>query len=342
MIFQPLLMVIFEPMQQLDSRIVAIVYGGYGLEAEISKKSAQQVLLALSSFDDWLILMIEVTKNSWDACDIEGNRVVFDPDSFTIRLNGKTHRTDTVFNAVHGPPGEDGELAIKLEQLKIPHTSSNSEIAKLTFDKRKCLEHLEKIGIKRAKYYSLDKNDPVCTESIIDKVGIPCFVKASRSGSSFGIEKVNRAENLSNAIENCLKVDSELLIEEALEGIEISVGVFSKRNKCEVLPMTEIVSHRDFFDYEAKYSGFSDEITPARISKRLEVELNRISTKIYKYLYLRGVVRSEYIIRDDEIYLIEVNTVPGFTEMSIIPQQVRHAGYSISEFFGLIVDQSEY
>ena len=334
-------MVTFEAMFQPNPRIVAIVYGGYGMEAEISKKSAQQVKFALSSFN-WRILMIEISKNSWDARDSKDNRLVFDPVDFTIQINGKTHRIDVVFNAVHGPPGEDGELTKKLELLKIPHTSSNSEASQLTFDKRKCLEQLEKIGIRRAKYYSLDKNDSVCIESIIDLVGLPCFVKASRSGSSFGIEKVNRSENLLGAIENCLKVDSELIIEEALDGIEVSVGVFSRGDKCEVLPMTEIVSHRDFFDYEAKYNGYSEEITPARISKHLEAEIKRISKRIYKYLNLKGVVRSEYIVQDDDIYLLEVNTVPGFTEMSIIPQQVRHAGYSISEFFGLLVDQSEY
>ncbi|MCY4561611.1 MAG: ATP-grasp domain-containing protein [Flavobacteriaceae bacterium] len=318
---------------------VGIFYGGYGPEFKISESSARFVKKALSPIG-WKLFLVEVSSSGYRAFDADDNVLGFDSSDFSIIQNSQKQIIDVAFNSIHGPPGEDGQLAKLFDHHQIAHTSSNSQSAELTFDKRKCLDALQEIGVKRAKYDYLDFGESISIEQISQNVGFPCFVKASRSGSSFGVYRVENQTELPSAINKAFKYDHKLLIEQALVGIEVSVGVFQWKDQIKVLPTTELVPHSVFFDYKAKYEGQSDEITPARISQELTMEIQSIAKKIYRFLNLRGATRSEFIICDQEIHLLEVNTVPGFTQVSILPQQVRAAGIGLTDFFATFVEQS--
>ena len=212
--------------------------------------------------------------------------------------------------------------------------------ASITFNKRDCLSILKAYGIKTAESYYLNLGDTVDKDSIIKKVGLPCFVKANKAGSSFGVTKVHKKEDLQNAINIAFKEDDEIIIESFLDGIEVSVGVITYKGKTKVLPITEIVSENDFFDYEAKYLGKSQEITPARISKEQEGKVNTIAKKVYEILKMTGFSRSEYIFKDGEPHLLEVNTIPGLTKESILPQQAAEAGIPLADLFDNAIEEA--
>lgn len=318
---------------------VAIFYGGYGPEFDISRQSAQFVQSVLSPIG-WQLYVVEVSKSGYKVFDAQNTPLKFDPEDFRIIEKSKKQKIDVVFNSIHGPPGEDGQLAELLEKHQIPHTSSDAEFARLTFDKHSCLSHLEEIGINRPSFCYLNKHDSIPLEEIDQTVGFPCFVKPSRSGSSFGISKVDNIDQLEKAVQQAFEVDDGVLVEKALDGTEVSVSVIRWKGQLLVLPMTELVSHNPFFDYEAKYLGKSDEITPARITNQSKKEIESIAKKMYTFLGLKGATRSEFIIQNQQVFLLEVNTVPGFTGVSILPQQVQVAGLDLTEFFGGLVRQS--
>ncbi len=326
-------------MRSKNKQNVAIFYGGYGPEFDISLQSAQFIQSLLAPMG-WKLYLVEVSKSGYRAFDLQKNLLDFLSIDFTIIEKSEKHKIDVAFNAIHGPPGEDGELAKLFEKHQIPHTSCNSEVAQLTFDKHRCLSRLERIGINRPKYLFSDKLDVSTFDLVGQKVGYPCFVKPARSGSSFGISKVEHKLQLIQALKHASVLDRRILIEKAIEGTEVSVGMVPWKNKTVVLPMTELVSQNPFFDYEAKYLGKSDEITPARISKQKKNELETIAKKIYSYLGLKGATRSEFIVQQEKIYLLEVNTVPGFTSVSILPQQLQSAGIDLIEFFGDLVGRA--
>ena len=244
---------------------------------------------------------------------------------FRLQINGETIKFDCVFNAIHGTPGEDGLMQAYFELLGIPQTSCDYYQAVLTFNKRDLLSVLKPYGIKAAKSYYLNKGDKIDENKILDAVGLPCFVKANKAGSSFGISKVHRKEDLAKAISNSFKEDDEILIETSLEGTEVSVGVITYEGHTKVLPITEIVTENDFFDYAAKYEGKSQEITPARISKVQKERVSEIAKKAYEILKMKGYTRSEFIFVGDEPYMLEMNTTPGLTAESILPQQAKIA-----------------
>jgi D-alanine-D-alanine ligase len=248
-------------------------------------------------------------------------------------MNGEKLNFDVVFNAIHGTPGEDGLMQAYFELLTIPQTSCNYYQSALTFNKRDLLSVLKPYGIKTATSYYLNFSDAIQPETIIKKVGLPCFVKPNKSGSSFGISKVISKEELIPAIENAYKEDNEIIIESFLNGIEVSVGVINYKGKITVLPITEIVSENDFFDYEAKYLGKSQEITPARISDELKEKIETVAKRAYEVLKMKGFSRSEFIIVNNEPYMLEMNTIPGMTTESILPQQAKVAGISLSDLF---------
>ena len=241
---------------------------------------------------------------------------------------------------IHGAPGENGQLAGYLEVLGIPHSSCSTAMAALTYDKRNCLAVANSLGIPSAKRLALNLGDKIELEDIINTVGLPCFVKANRAGSSFGVYKVTEAADLNAAIEEAFKEDDEILIEAALEGREITVGVLERKGETVVLPITEIVSENDFFDYEAKYEGKSEEITPANLPVTWETAAKRMAKKLYKSMGLKGITRSEFIFVDGQPHLLEINTIPGMTLQSIIPQQAAAAGISLTDLLTDLIETS--
>ena len=256
-----------------------------------------------------------------------------DKNDFSVTVNGEKIKFDVVFNAIHGTPGEDGLMQAYLELLNIPQTSCDYYQAALTFNKRDMLSVLKPYGIKTATSFYLNLGDEINVESILNKVGLPCFVKPNKSGSSFGISKVKTTEEFLPAIENAYKEDDEIIIESFLDGTEVSVGVINYKGKVTVLPITEIVSENDFFDYEAKYLGKSQEITPARISDEMKDKIEIVAKRAYEILKMKGFSRSEFIIVNNEPFMLEMNTVPGLTDGSILPQQAKEAGISLPELF---------
>src|SRR5690606_24988883 len=250
---------------------------------------------------------------------------------FSVALDSGTVNFHCVFNAIHGSPGEDGLMQAYFQIIGLPQTSCDYYQAALTFNKRDLLSVLKPFGIKSASSYYLNRGDKVEGDEILNKVGLPCFVKANRAGSSFGVTKVYHKEELAAAIEAAYLEDDEILIESFLKGTEVSVGVIKYQGKTKVLPITEIVSENDFFDYAAKYEGQSQEITPARITGTQENNVVQVAKQIYDTLKMKGYSRSEFIFIGDDPYLLEVNTTPGLTTRSILPQQAEVAGISLSE-----------
>lgn len=311
---------------------IAIIMGGYSSEYEISLKSGQVVYESLNK-NKYNRYRIHIFKHKWVYVNEEDQEFPIDKNDFSVSVGNQKITFDCVYNAIHGAPGEDGYMQGYFELLNMPHTSCNMYQAALTFNKRDCLSVLKPYGIKTAESYYLNKGDYYSPEAIVEKVGLPCFVKANKAGSSFGISKVYKKEAIANALEVAFKEDDEVLIESFLDGTEVSVGVISYQGDIKVLPITEIVSNNDFFDYKAKYLGESQEITPARISDEMTKKVTETALKVYKSLRMTGYTRSEYIFKDGEPHLLEVNTVPGLTTSSILPMQAAEAGIGLEALF---------
>jgi D-alanine-D-alanine ligase len=311
---------------------IAIIMGGYSSEYKISLKSGNVVYDTLDK-EKYNAYRVHVFKNKWVFVNDLNEEFAVDKNDFSILVNKTKITFDCVFNAIHGSPGEDGYMQGYFELLNLPQTSCSMYQAALTFNKRDLLATLKPYGIKTAASYYLNLGDNINEDAIVAKVGLPCFVKANKAGSSFGISKVYKKKDLQAAIDNAFKEDNEIIIEQFLDGVEVSVGVISYRGETKVLPITEIVSENDFFDYAAKYEGKSQEITPARISDDYANKVRLEAKKIYETLGMKGFSRSEFIFKNDEPYLLEVNTVPGLTNESILPQQATEAGISMVDLF---------
>ena len=318
---------------------IAIIMGGYSSEYKISLKSGNVVYDALDK-ESYNTYRIHIFKNKWVYVNDTNEEFEIDKNDFSVLVNDTKITFDCVFNAIHGAPGEDGYMQAYFKLIGMPQTSCNMYQAALTFNKRDLLATLKPHGIKTAESYCLNLGDTINETAIIAKVGLPCFVKANKAGSSFGISKVYKKENLKAAIKKSFKEDNEIIIEQFLDGVEVSVGVISYKGETIVLPITEIVSENDFFDYQAKYEGKSQEITPARISKDYQQKTEIVAKKIYKILGMSGFSRSEFIFKNDEPYLLEVNTVPGLTKESILPQQAAAAGISMQNLFGNAIEEA--
>lgn len=317
---------------------IAVVMGGYTSEYKISLKSGGVVFKNLDQ-NKYTIYAVHILKDKWVLVQDEKEYPINKHD-FSATINSEHITFDCIFNAVHGTPGEDGQLLSYFELLDIPHTSAPAYQMAITYNKRDCLSIVKPYGIKTAESFYLNDGDEINEDEIIAKVGLPCFVKANKAGSSFGISKVHKKELLKEAIKNSFKEDDEIIIESFLDGVEVSVGVINYQNKTIVLPITEIVSENDFFDYEAKYEGKSQEITPARLNKEDQKRVEEVAKKTYKVLKMSGFSRSEYILIDGEPHLIEMNTVPGMTEESILPQQAIKAGISLKDLFGNAIEMA--
>lgn len=311
---------------------IAIIMGGYSSEYKISLKSGNVVYNYLDK-EKFNLYRIHIFKDRWVHVDDNEKETPIDRNNFSIPLNGTSITFDCIFNAIHGSPGEDGLMQAYFELLGLKHTSCDFYQAALTFNKRDLLSVLKPYGIKAAPSYYLNLGDDINENEIIEKVKLPCFVKANKSGSSYGITKVYEAKDLKSAIETAYKEDDEIIIEGFLEGTEVSVGVLKLKGETTVFPITEIVSENDFFDYEAKYEGKSQEITPARINDTQLKNVTQASKKIYDVLKMTGFSRSEFIFIGDEPYLLEMNTTPGLTTESILPQQAKEAGIDLGMLF---------
>ena len=318
---------------------VGVVCGGYSSEHNISIESGETVFSNLDR-KKWEPFLIIVEKSKWSGKDDRGNIYSVSKGDLKLTFNGKTIKIDLIFNLIHGSLGENGQLSALCEILEIPISSCDSYSAALTFNKRDCLSVLREWKIPTAKYFTIDKDDDIDVDLIIKKLGLPCFVKANRSGSSFGIFKVYDKKILLPSIKKAFKYDTQLIIESNLNGLEVSVGSARYENEIQVFPITEIIPKNDFFDYAAKYEGQSEEITPARIEKSLEKKLVDLSKKIYLKLGLKGFVRTEFIIVDKIPHILEVNSVPGMTEKSIIPQQIKAMKMDLSDFLSKILIQA--
>ena len=310
---------------------IAIVMGGYSSEAEISLKSGDVVYNSLDA-NKYALYKVYIFKDRWFV-KLDTQEYKIDKDDFSFVKKDIKVNFDCVFNAIHGNPGENGALVAYFDLLGIKHTSAPFYQMSLTFNKRDTLSVIKEYGIQTANSYYMHQRDKINTVNIIEKVGLPCFVKPNRSGSSFGISKVYKEENLEDAILKACKEDEEILIESFLDGKEVSVGVIEYQGKIEVLPITEIVSENDFFDYEAKYRGKSKEITPARISDVEKKKVINTARKVYRVLNMSGFSRSEFILVNGEPYFLEINTVPGMTEESLLPQQAKEASISLTDLF---------
>lgn len=313
--------------------------GGYSSEADISLKSGNVVYTHIDR-DAYNAYRIHIFREKWVGLNEAGEEFPVNRHDFSVDFGQGAVNFDCVFNAIHGSPGEDGYMQAYFELLGIPHTSCNHYQAAITFNKRDLLSILKPYGVKSAQSYYLNKGDAIDPKAIVDKVGLPCFVKANKAGSSFGMSKIYQAEELPAAIEKALKEDDEILIEAALEGTEVSVGVIRYEGEIKVLPITEIVSENDFFDYEAKYEGKSTEITPARISPQQEKRVSEVASMVYKVLKMSGYTRSEFIFIGDEPYMLEMNATPGLTEESLLPQQALAAGISLQRLFGSAIENA--
>jgi len=311
---------------------IAIIMGGYSSEYLISLKSGSVVYdcLPKASYNAYCI---HIFKDKWVYVADDLTEHPVNKADFSIVVAGSKINFDCVFNAIHGSPGEDGTIQAYFELLSTPHTSCGMYQAALTFNKRDCLSALKPYGVLTADSYFLNAGDAIDPSAIEKAVGFPCFVKANKAGSSFGVTKVYSKSDLPKAIETAFKEDDELIIESFLDGTEVSVGVIRYKGKVTVLPITEIVTDNDFFDYEAKYLGKSQEITPARLSLTQEAEVSKAAKHIYEVLKLDGFSRSEFIFKDGKPHLLEINTVPGLTKESILPQQAAKAGISLAELF---------
>ena len=307
---------------------IAVIMGGYTSEHDISLKSGTVVMSHIDKeiYDPYAVC---IDKDAW-LVKVYGSWKPIDIADFS---SGDL-RFDAVFNAVHGTPGENGELQAYFDSLQIPYTGCTAEVSSLTYNKPNTLEYIEPYGIAMARRIVLSAGDETDTNEIVAKVGLPCFVKANQAGSSFGVSKVYEENNLPAAIEVAHKEDSGVLIESFLQGTEVSIGVITYQGKVRVLAPTEIVTDEDFFDFSAKYEGKSEEITPARLTEVQHQALRIAAEKVYNALGMKGMSRSDFIFVGDVPHFLEINTVPGLTEESLLPQQAKHAGISLRDLFG--------
>lgn len=312
---------------------IAIVMGGYSSEYAISVKSGEVVYKWLDRevYNPYRVL---ISREKWVVLDSQGAEHPVNRHDFSATLDNKPLQFDCVFNAIHGTPGEDGLLQAYLDLIGLPYTGCGSYQAALTFNKRDLLSVLKPRGVRCAASYLLDRGQEVRPREIFDRVGLPCFVKANRAGSSFGVSLVKEESQLQSALEVAFAQDDEVLIETALQGTEVSVGVIRYGGEVSVLPITEIVPEGEFFDYEAKYQGKSLEITPARLDPTVRQRVEETARFIYQTLKMKGFSRSEFILVEGIPYFLEMNTVPGLTEASILPQQASGAGISLRDLFG--------
>lgn len=318
---------------------VALVAGGDSGEYEVSINSAKAVMQALSS-EVYNVYFIHMKKADWFYVDDKDHKVVVDKNDFSICLDEKKITFDVAFIIIHGTPGEDGKLQGYFDLIGLPYTTCDVFTSAMTFKKNFTKHVATALDVPVSKTLYLKQGESFCAEQMIKTVGLPCFVKPNKGGSSVGITKVKTGDQFEEAVATAFAEDDEVLVEENLSGIEIGCGVYQAQGEIVALPLTEIVSKTEFFDYEAKYLGASDEITPARISEEKTKLCQEVSVRLYREFNCKGVVRFDYILQKDTFYFLEVNTVPGLSEASIVPQQIRYLGLKEGEVYAQLIEEA--
>jgi D-alanine-D-alanine ligase len=314
---------------------IAIFCGGYSSEFEISVKSANTILANFpEGYDPFLV---EVTKGNWTAF-YQNEKLDFNPWNLSFEHQNQELKIDAAIVYIHGNPGENGKLQAFLEMKDVPFINSGALASELSFDKWYCNQFLRGFDIPVAKSLLLTAIDSFDNQYILDNLGLPCFVKPSDSGSSYGISKVKTADELEPSLKKAFAEGETVVIESFLNGTEVTCGVYRTKNGIHALPLTEIATENDFFDYEAKYLGASQEITPARVTDEIRDKVQEISKKIYQLLRLRSIARIDFMVVNDVPHVIEVNTTPGFSPASLVPQMIACEGNTIQNFWKEILE----
>ncbi len=320
--------------------VIAFVTGGYSSEAAISYKSAVTIEknVDTSKFD---VYKIDITPSGW-FYENGGSKVEVDRKDFSLNLGGKKIKFDAVLIGIHGTPGEDGKLQGYFDLVGLPYTSCDAATSALTFNKRYTVAVAAFAGIQTARSMHIFKHTPVNPSVILQQLQLPVFVKPNNGGSSIGMSKVNKPDELEEALAKAFKEDDQILIEEFISGREFTVGVFRTTREIVVLPITEIMTKKDFFDYEAKYQGLSEEVTPAEIDTDMKNKIESAARKVYEVFNCRGVIRIDFIYNEtkNQPFILEINTVPGQTEASVVPQQVKIMGWSLKEFYSSLIEEA--
>jgi D-alanine-D-alanine ligase len=319
---------------------IALITGGYSGEAVISYKSAIAIENNIDA-DKWDCYKIDINPQGWFYMSADGSKIPVDKNDFSITVNGTKIKFDAVLVGLHGTPGEDGKLQGYFDCLKIPYTSCDAATSALTFNKRYTVAVAAFAGMHVAKSLHLFKNIPVQVMDILNNLKLPLFVKPNNGGSSLGISKVNEAAELQQALDKAFKEDDQVLVEQFISGREFTIGVFKSKGKIIALPITEIISKNEFFDFEAKYQGASEEITPAKVDEAVAEKVRIEAKKAYAVFNCNGIVRMDFIYNeaDGNPYMLEINTVPGQSEASLVPQQVVAMGMSLKEFYSLLIEE---
>ena len=321
---------------------IAFITGGYSREAVISYKSAETIESNLD-YDRYTIYKLDITPQGW-FCHLPGGEITpVQRNDFSILHEGKKITFDAVFVGIHGTPGEDGKLQGYFDLLNLPYTSCDAAVSALTFNKRYTVAVAAFAGLHVARSLHLFKQHTYNKEEILEKLQLPYFVKPNNGGSSIGMSKVNKAEDLGAALEKAFVEDDQVLIEEFIAGREFTIGVFKSNGKILTLPITEVISKKDFFDYEAKYtSGMSEEITPAIVDEAVADKIRSAAQNAYQVFNCKGIVRIDFIYNqvDKLPYMLEINTVPGQSEASIVPKQVKAMGWTLKEFYTALIEEA--
>lgn len=319
---------------------IAVIAGGDSAEKTVSLKTAATVSYYLNLSKEYEAVNLRLDAEKWEV-HTEDKILAVDKNDFSYSLNGKKQVFHAVFIAIHGTPGEDGKLQAYFDLIGLPYTGCSQLNSAVTFNKWYCNALLRQLGFNCSESYLLRENSYDLNEiqQIAENVGFPCFVKPNNGGSSFGISKVKSSLDFENAIKNAFEYSDEVMIEKLMKGREVTCGVFRKNNEITALPVTEIIPKGEFFDYKAKYEGDSEEVTPAQIPELQYEKVQQTARDIYSKMGLRGLIRIDFILQNEEVFIIEINTVPGLSKESIVPQQAKVAGIGLEELFTSLLDE---
>lgn len=320
-------------------RTVAIIAGGDSSEHEVSMNSAKGIYSFIDK-EKYNLYIVELSKKAWEAVLADGTRSKIDKNDFSFMDGDKKVKPDFAYITIHGTPGENGILQGYFELLDIPYSTCDVLVSAMTFSKFTLNQYLKGFGIRVAESMLVNKRFGIKDKDVIEKIGLPCFIKPNASGSSFGVTKVKTADQIQPALKAAFAESDDVMIEAFMDGIELANGCYKTKNKSVVFPITEVVSDNEFFDYNAKYKGEVTEITPARLSPELTERVKKLTSAVYDILGCKGIVRVDYIITEGEkINMLEINTTPGMTATSFIPQQVKAAGLDIKDVMTDIIEE---
>jgi len=321
-----------------NKKNIAVLAGGNSSEFFISLKSAENVANEIDK-ERYNVYVVQIKDKEWTLINDLNCGLIIHKNDFSFTDRGQKETFDLVVSAIHGTPGEDGLLQAYFDMINIPYVGSSVLASSLTFNKYYCNTFLRNFNIVNiAKSVLLKSEKTYDTESVINKLGLPCFVKPNAGGSSFGVSKVERIKDFDKAVQNAFNESREVIVEEYIKGDEIGCGIFKTKDKEYKLPLVEIIPQTGFFDYQAKYENLSDEIIPAGISEELTEKCQNITSELYDILNCKGIVRMDFILKDGEYWFLEANTIPGMTDESLIPQMIRKAGMSVKEVMTLLIE----